>query len=312
MSSKIKIVTAILGVILLGFTSCTQETYSLGDLSSPAELVINADVVGKTATMPNGDGSGVVNFTFTAKNAISYKVDFGNGSAQKLVSSVTSLKYNKVGTKHYRVIVTALGKGGATTTITKDVVVYYAYDVNPLTVTLLTGDSPTGKKWRVDKDAAGHVGLGPGPSRPDGNAETFTPSWWSAKPNEKVGKGIYDDVYTFTNTKMFTHQTNGDMYGIKSWFKEFDPTTPGVYGGYGDEWILTYPDYTEGFDYDGDPATASSPKREYINFENHGHCGFFMGGHKYMILDITATTMWLRVSFPGTNENAWYVKLIAI
>lgn len=313
MSTKIKIVAAILGVILFGFTSCTQDTYSLGDLSSPTNLVINAEVVGKTAALPNGNGSGVVNFTFEAKDAISYKVDFGNGSAPKTFSSITSLKYNKVGTKHYRVIVTALGKGGTTTTAIKEIDVYYAYDVNPATVTLLTGDSATGKKWRIDKDVAGHLGLGPGPGRTDGNAETFTPSWWSAGANDKVGKGIYDDVYTFTNTKMFTHQTNGDLYGTKSWFaKDFDPATPGVYGGYGDEWILTYPDYTEGFDYDGDAATATSPKREYITFDKHGHCGFFMGAHKYMILEITATTMWLRGSLPDTNENTWYVKLIAI
>jgi len=177
MSTKIKIVTAIFAIILLGFTSCQQDEYSLGALSSPTDLVINAEIVGKTTALPNGDGSGNVNFTFSAKDAISYKVDFGDGSAPKILSSLVTLKYNKVGTKHYRVVVTALGKGGITTTAIKEIDVYYAYTVNPATVTLLTGDSATGKKWRVDKDVAGHLGLGPGPGRTDGNSETFVPSW---------------------------------------------------------------------------------------------------------------------------------------
>jgi hypothetical protein len=310
MNTKIKILVVIFATMLIGLNSCQKDEYTLGDLAAPTNLVVTADIVGKSTTMPNGDGSGVVNFTFSADNAISYKVDFGDGSAAKILPATYSLKYNKVGTKHYRVIVTALGKGGITTTTIKEIDVYYAYVIDPVIVTLLTGDSPTGKKWTIDASLSGHLGLGPGPARPDGNVETFFPSWWSADPYAKEGKGIYDDVYIFTNTKVFTHQTNGQMYGIKAKFAiDFDPATPGVYGGYGDEWILDYPNYTESFDFDGDPATSTSPKREYITFAQKGHCGFFMGSHKYMILEITATTMWLRGALPGTNENAWYVKL---
>jgi hypothetical protein len=313
MKGYIKTSILIFAILLIGFNSCKKETYSLGDLPTPSNLVIVADIAGKTADAPNGDGSGVVNFNFTSTATISYKVDFGDGSAPQICQSKISRKYNKVGTKPYRVMVTALGKGGITSTSMKDIVVYYAFDVDPAIVTLLTGNSPTGKKWRVDKDVAGHLGLGPGADRPDGNAETFIPSWWAAQPNEKVGKGIYDDVYTFTSTKVFTHQTNGDLYGYKEYFaRDFDPATPGVYGGYGDEWILNYPDYTESFDYDGDKATSTSPKRDYITFSQKGHCGFFSGFHKYMILEITDTTMWLRADLPGTNINAWYVKLIVV
>lgn len=313
MKRYIKPLILIFATILIGFTSCKKETYSLGDLTTPTNLAIAAEIVGKTAETPNGDGSGYVNFNLTANDAISYKVDFGDGSLPQVCQSKVTRKYNKVGLHHYRVIVSALGKGGVTSTSMQDIDVYYAFVADPAIVTLLTGDSPTGKKWRVDKDVAGHLGLGPGANRPDGSAETFTPSWWSAQPNEKVGKGIYDDVYTFTNTKVFTHQTNGDLYGLKEFFaRDFDPATPGVYGGYGDEWILEYPNYTESFDYDGDAATADSPKRDYITFAQKGYCGFFAGFHKYMILEITETTMWLRADLPGTNLNAWYVKLIVV
>lgn len=313
MKGYIKTSILIFATILISFNSCKKETYTLGDLTTPTNLVIATDIVGKTADLPSGDGSGIVNFTFTANDAISYKVDFGDGSSPLVCQSKITRKYNKVGTKHYRIIVTALGKGGITSTSIQDIDVYYAFDVDPAIVTMLTGDSPTGKKWRIDKDAAGNIGLGPGAGRPDGNPETFIPTWWAAKPDEKFDKGIYDDVYTFTNTKVFTHQTNGDLYGYKEYFaRDFDPATPGIYGGYGDEWILVYPDYTESFDYDGDAATATSPKRDYITFSQKGYVGFNSGYHKYMILDITDTTMWLRADLPGTNINAWYVKLIVV
>lgn len=314
MNTKIKTILVIFGAILIGFTSCQEDEYALGDLTAPTGLTITADIVGQSEEFPDGDGSGNVNFTFSASNAISYKVDFGDGSAPRVLSSVTSLKYNKVGTKHYRVIVTANGKGGITTTAIKEIDVYYAYNVNPLTVTLLTGDSATGKKWTIDSDVAGNIGNGPGPERPDGNAETFWPSWYSAGPNAKATKGIYDDIYTFTNTKVFTHQTNGNMYGYKTFFiRDFDADAPGAYGGYGDEWILDYPDYTESFDYDGDLTGNDGNPAEYITWEQKGHCGFFNGSHKMMILELTETTMWLRAAEThGTNVGAWYVKLKAI
>ena len=313
MKRYIKPLVLIFATILVGFTSCKKETYTLGDLPTPSNLALTIDIAGKTDALPNGDGSGMVNFTFTANNAISYKVDFGDGSSPQVCQSKITRKFNKVGLNHYRIIVTALGKGGITSTSIKEIDVYYAFDIDPAIVTLLTGNSPTGKKWRVDSEAGGHLGLGPGAGRTDGNAETFIPTWWAALPNEKADKGIYYDVYTFTNTKVFTHTTNGNMYGIKEFFaRDFDPATPGVYGGYADEWILSYPDYSESFDYDGDKATSTSPKRDYIVFSQKGHCGFFSGFHKYMILEITESKMYLRADLPGTNINAWYVKLIAV
>ena len=308
---KILLILLVLGAFA---TSCTKEKYALGDLTPPTNLAIATDIVGKTADSLYGNGFGAVNFTFSANDAISYKVNFGDGSAVRTYPDKVSHVFNKLGTNHYKVAVTALGKGGTTIQDTIELDVYYAYVADPAIVTLLTGDSPTGKKWRVAKETPEHLGNGPGPGRSDGNAETFIPTWWQAAPFAKEGKGIYDDVYTFTSTKMFTHTCNNDLYGIKARFAiDFDPLTPGVFGGYGDEWILSpTPDYTEGFNYDGEPETATSPRRSYITFAQKGHCGFFNGAHRFMILDITPTTMWLRGAMPGTDIAAWYVKLIVV
>jgi hypothetical protein len=53
------------------------------------------------------------------------------------------------------------------------------------------------KQWRIAKNEAGHIGCGPSGS--DGL------EWYSASPNEKADKGLYDDVVTFFNTKNYTY-----------------------------------------------------------------------------------------------------------
>ncbi len=310
MNTKIKTFIMIFAAILIGLISCEEQEYTLEDLTAPTNLQITADIIGQSTGFPNGDGSGDVKFTFSSDNALSYSVDFGDGGGTDIYSSSEIKKFNNVGTKHYRIVVNALGKGGSVTTAIKEIDVYYAFDVDPQIVTLLTGDSATGKTWAVDEDLHGHLGLGPGPGRTDGNAETFIPSWFEVTPNSRSSKGIYDDRYTFTNEKVFTHQTNGDIYGYQDAFAaDFDPNTPGVWGGFGTEWILDYPDYTEAFDYDGE-ETAIGAKTVLTFPGKRGHCGFFNGSHRMMILEITETTMWLRAtSTPGTNVATWYVKL---
>lgn len=309
-SYKLFLVTILSFAILL--VGCTEEKYTLGDLKSPTDIAINAEIVGQSTENPNGDGSGMVNFTFSGNNVISYKVDFGDGPAPSIVPKTTSKRFSKVGIQTYRVTLTAIGTGGITSTVSKDVTVYYAYEVTPDIVTKLTGDSPEGKKWVVDKDAYGHMGNGPGPGRTDGNEETFEPTWWQTEPNSKTSSGMYNDVYVFTNTKQFTHITGGDLYGLKDMFaRDFDPATP-VSQVWEREWKLTYQDYTESFDYDGEPATDDQPERVYIVFERLGFLGFFGGPHKYMILELTDTHMFVRCTTPGTNESAWYIKLKAL
>ena len=52
---------------------CEEENYEFGDLTAPTNLVVTAHIVGASAENPNGDGSGVVNFSATADDVITYK-----------------------------------------------------------------------------------------------------------------------------------------------------------------------------------------------------------------------------------------------
>ena len=53
--------------------SCQEDDKDFGDLSAPTNLNVTVDIQGQSTANPNGDGSGIVTFTTTADNAISYK-----------------------------------------------------------------------------------------------------------------------------------------------------------------------------------------------------------------------------------------------
>ncbi|MBK6499798.1 MAG: hypothetical protein IPG00_17215 [Saprospiraceae bacterium] len=75
---------------ILSVWSCSvSEDYSLGNLTPPSNVVIEADLVGKTADLPNGDGSGDVAFTIKADNALSYRIDYDASDALSLVNLPT-------------------------------------------------------------------------------------------------------------------------------------------------------------------------------------------------------------------------------
>ena len=130
-------------LIAIGFTSCEQDTYEFGTLTSPSELTVAADVVGKTTANPNGDGTGVVNFTITGKNILATKVDFDADDAVDLVDAPNgkiTKKYSTNGTKTYQITIVAYGAGGVATTITKEVTVKVSFAPAASIVTALTGD----------------------------------------------------------------------------------------------------------------------------------------------------------------------------
>jgi len=99
---------AVLFFVTVLFTACSKSD-SGSDSSSgitPSNLVINANVVGTSSTMPNGDGSGVVNFTVTATNATSYKILIGSDVINS-TSGVFSYTFTELGTNAYTVYVSA-------------------------------------------------------------------------------------------------------------------------------------------------------------------------------------------------------------
>ena len=62
------------------FTSCQDEDQEFGALKAPTNITLNYEILGQDADNPNGDGSGIVNFSATADDAITYIFSFGDNT----------------------------------------------------------------------------------------------------------------------------------------------------------------------------------------------------------------------------------------
>jgi hypothetical protein len=178
MLNRIIIFTAILSMAL----GCSPtEDYTLGDLNPPSNIVINAEIVGKTPATPDGDGSGDVKFTITATDALNYRIDYDAAdgiSLDNLPTGKATRKYTKLGTNTYVVTVVAYGKGGSSSTATQEVTVQSSFSPDASIIDNLTGGGS--KTWVVDQSVAGHLGVGPWSDGSSG------PEWWAASIDEKV------------------------------------------------------------------------------------------------------------------------------
>ena len=300
----------LLGVFVVSIIiySCSEPNYTMGDLTAPSNIVINTEIVGATTASPTGDGSGDVKITITANDALSYKVDYDANTALDLVylaSGAVTKKYTTLGTNTYRITAVVYGKGGTSSTLTKDVTVRSDFNVAPAIVANLTGG--TSKTWVVDKSVAGHFGVGPWSNSSTG------PEWWAASVNEKVAccNCFYTAAFTFTK-----EATGGYSLKVATPDGVFTKTgslttLPGIPAS-GDEGCYSYAGGTAAFSFapssTGVPASAPSTKTAILLAGNTTFIGYGALQKEYEIMVITSTYMYLRVQGTETG-NAWYLKM---
>jgi hypothetical protein len=306
----IKYCSAVILLILV-IGSCKKKEYSMGDLTAPSDVVINTEIVGVDATHPNGDGSGDVKITLTGKNVLSYKIDYNAADGitlEHLPSGKATKKYTSIGLNTYRITVVAYGTGATPTTVTKDIIVRSDFTPAPAIVTNLTG---TGSKtWRVDKDVAGHFGVGPW------STTSVTPEWYAATPNEKAGccPCFYSATFTFTKLPAGTYTlTVASPDGAFTKTGALAGGLPGIPGS-GAEACYPYAGGTSAFSFvpsgSGIAASAPSTKTAMLLAGNNTYIGYGAQLKEYEIMTMSATNMYLRVQGTETG-NAWYLKLIA-
>ena len=295
--------------LLLTISSCVKNKYSIGDLTAPSDIVINTEIAGQDDAYPNGDGSGDVIISITAKNALSYKVDYDANTPVDLVylpTGTVTKKYTTLGLNTYRITALAYGKGGTSSTITKDIAVRSDFTVDPAIVTNLTDG--TSKTWVVDKSVAGHFGVGPWSN------SSVTPEWYAAAPNEKADccNCFYTATFTFTKvaaTGAYTLQVaTPDGAFTKTGSLASLPGIPAS----GDEGCYNYGGATADFTFiPASTALAASTPSTQTSILLAGNTAFIGYGSlksEYEILTLTATSMYLRVQGAETG-NAWYLKL---
>jgi hypothetical protein len=290
-----KNISCLLFGLAILFSGCKKEEFKFGELVTPSDLTLNTTIVGKDDSNLYGDGSGKVTITATAKNAITYKIDFGDGITQVVPSGTITYKYNNPGTSDYTIKVNAIGTGGVQSTVSKTVKVFVAFTIPANIISAMTGG--TSKVWVTDKDEPGHFGVGP--------AAEFSPIWYAATPNTREACA-YDDEIKFekdaANNILMTIDNKGQSFsiGASSSFYGFgggDACFNIVAGG---TKKLIFQDATSA-------STTTNSTRIQFSVPGNGIINFGTGGTTYEILSISETQMHLRNI--GSDGNSWYQKL---
>lgn len=299
-----------IATLLLVFSACKKKEYSMGDMTAPSNIVITTEVVGVDATHPNGDGSGNVKISVTADNALAVKLDYdaSNSLDLKLVTSSPMIKkYTKLGTNTYLVTAVVIGKGGTSSTATKEVTVFSNFTPEASIVTNLTGDDS--KTWVIDPSVPGHFGVGPWDNT------SVTPSWWAAAVNEKASccNCFYTASFTFTklgSTGNFTLKvTTPDGAFTKTGL--LAGGLPGIPAD-GGEACYPYDGGTSDFSFIPASTGIVVPTSTQTSISLVGVNTFIGYGatlKEYEIMEISPTNLYLRVQ--GTEVgDAWYMRLI--
>ena len=292
--NPIKLTASILLSGVMFLSACKKEKYTFGDIKTPESLDLSLTVAGVSSTQPDGDGSGSVDFKVTAANALTYHIDFGDGTTKEVPSGIIKYKYRSPGTKTYQVVVNAIGKGGVMSTVTKSVSVFVAFDIPPAIIEFLT--KGTSRTWVTAKDQPGHFGVGP--------TTDFSPIYYAATPNSREACA-YDDEITFTkegasNISMDV-ANKGESFSIEAAtaFYGFSGKD-GCYAITGGKKNLAFMDASTG-------STSSNSTQIQFIVPGNGIINFGTGATEYEILSISDTEIHLRSV--GVTGLAWYMKL---
>ena len=288
--------------------TCSQEDYAFGDITAPANLGLNIEVVGQDADNPDGDGSGLVRLTATGDNVITYRFEFSDGTTALAPGGVLNKRFTTVGTNTYDITLIATGTAGVATTLTESVTVASTFS-DPEVLQFLTGGGS--KTWYWAADEPGHLGVG----QNDDNAEAnYFANFYQAVPFEKAGpeesRCLYQDelVFSLQGERLFYELNNfGQTY--------FNVAYEGVAGG-GNGF-----DYCYDFDVQDEAQLVTLAPSEsrvvannipgqtrgtLLNFTDGGFMSYYIGTSTYEIISITENRLVVR----GIQENndflAWY------
>lgn len=289
-------------------TGCQKDDFEFGSIDTPTNLNVTAEIVGKTPTNPNGDGSGIVKFVATADNAISYKYIYDDGTSDSSPNGKITKRFTKTGVNKYTVTVAASGKGGIVSNTTIDVEVQSDFS-DDQAVQLLTGG--TSKKWYWAAGEAGHLGVGQNDGDP---AKNFYANYYQAGAFEKAASPtsscLYDNVLTFSvDAGQLKYQLNN---GGATFFNAAFASVAG--GSSPDDACLSYD--TGGIKtvslspsesvVTKNPDHATQTRGTMLNFSDGGFMGYYIGQSSYEILSITANRMVVRAVMGGNPALAWY------
>ncbi|WGH76045.1 family 16 glycosylhydrolase [Tenacibaculum tangerinum] len=310
--NKITLTILALSLVFL-FNQCQSNDYEFGEIIAPTNVNVQVGIVGQDDANPYGDGSGVVMFSVSAENALSYTINFGDGGKESLPSGSVSHVYSKTGVHKYTAVVRAIGAAGVESSKTVEVEVFSSFSDDEALDFLagtIAGDS---KKWYWQANKDLHVGLGP-VTDDYGNGEFAYEAWWNnIKAWDEEKSCMYDNEFVFTRTEdgITFEQTQGPAF--------IPGTYAGVLGVAGDQCHdesvattmfgvkdvsfgpSTSKAATEG-SYNDNPYRGTS-----FEISDGGFMGWYVGTSKYDIISVTNDELIVRIIEKG-GGFAWYHK----
>ncbi|MBT8253081.1 MAG: family 16 glycosylhydrolase [Flavobacteriaceae bacterium] len=320
MKNFIKIILPVFALLLI-LQGCQDDDQQFGDIIVPSNLTLSFEIVGQDIDNPNGDGSGLVNFTASADNAITFRYEFGDGTQGDVTpSGDITHRFNLTGVNSYTVTVIASGTGGVPTSTSVILDVFSAFD-DEEAKTLLTGGAGSSKIWYLDASSSGHLGVGPSLLLDliiyGSPTEFYYPSFYSATPFEKCGDPssdcLCDDELTFSlgtdNQLTFQLNNNGQTF--------FNQAHQDIVGGPGGS-DLCFDFDTSGVsnvslaptsvDWSLVPDPSFSSRGTVMNFSDDAFMGYYVSSSSYEIISLTENTLYVRTIDGNDPTLAWYHK----
>lgn len=271
--------------ILGGAAGCTPEKFERKLAAAPTSDQVQFTVTPTTAN-PN-----IINFRNTTPGTITAIWDLGNGLTA--TGNEASGSYAVAGT--YNVKLTVFTAGGyASRTQQVTIAQTNVSMLNREDYNFLTGGAANanGKTWVIEKDYAGHMGVGP--------IASADPIWWQAGPNEKASEGFYDDEMTFNlNGFAYTYRNNGNTF--------VNGANAAGLGG-----TAQSADYTMNYT----PPTGmvwsivEEGGKKYLTLSQNGFLAFYTGATRYEILRLTENELYVKGNDRANAANGWWLRLV--
>lgn len=142
---------------LLLFVSCNggdidgPDTPDDPEVIIPSNLTLNITVVGTDADNPNGDGSGLIQCSATATDAVKFGYRFGTGSEIESTTGNIEYTYTEKETNNYTVYVVAYSSTGHMLTVSKEITVYVTAELALVWADEFNTDgAPSTSNWNYD------------------------------------------------------------------------------------------------------------------------------------------------------------------
>jgi len=286
--------------IAMMFSSCQDDDLGLETMMVPSNIVVNTDI--------SIDGSGLVNFTVSADNAITYRFNFGDGTTATTLDGTYEKRFSRTGLNTYLVNVIAYGKGGISSSETIEIEVQSDFS-DPETKQFLTGGSS--KKWYVAAYLPGHLGVGQNTN--DDGPIVDGGGFFSAAPNFGP-ECFYDDQITFSlnaeDNIVYTYNDFGESFVNWTYTTQF--------GGNGEEFVDECLEVGSATAVSVSlvPASSDIPNNAstgtLIELSPNAFIAYYIGQNQYEVLSIDDNNMVLRAVQANNTFLVWYIKLTTL